>query len=252
MDQRREASAGPRALVLLTERGEEHMNQSSVLRAAVKNAITHKARAVSAICILIGLVITAAGCASTDTGDTISGASPVEEIDAYIGDAIEPLSGNEQVLIVYFSQGESTRQVAHDLATVTDGDIEVIEEKRERRGFCGYMRAGGASSFKIASRILPGKCNPADYDIVYVCTPVWAWNLSPPVRAWLKANRGNIRKAGFVTVSGDTEPDKIARDMERTSGVDPFVVIGFSEQDFYAENRNQYETKIAALIEPLR
>ena len=61
-----------------------------------------------------------------------------------------------------------------------------------------------------------------------------------------------MSKAAFVTVSADTEPDRIARDMSRTAGIDPFVVVGFSERDFYAENRAQYEEKIAALLEPLR
>ena len=194
------------------------------------------------------------GCAATNTAttDATSGASVVENVDADIGDAIPPLDDNRRILVVFFSQGSSTRQVAYDLSAVTHGDIEEIKETKARRGFFGVLNAGRESTFKIASPILPGKLDPADYDVVYVCTPVWAWGLSPPVRAWLLDNGGSIRKAAFVAVSGNTNPDKIARDMARTGGIDPFVVVGFSQGDFNAENRARYEAKIAALIEPLR
>ena len=206
-------------------------------------------RILLALVALIVVLISVSGCA---TVDATTGASPVEETDADIKDSVQPLEKANRVLVVYFSQGSGTRQVASDLAAVMHADLEVIEELRERRGFCGFLRAGGASTFKIASRIAPGKLDPSCYDVVYVCTPVWAWSLSPPVRAWLKAHHGRIRKAAFVTVSSDTQPGRIAKDMARTAGIEPFAVAGFSERDFYAENRAQYEAKIAALVEPLR
>lgn len=85
-----------------------------------------------------------------------------------------------------------------------------------------------------------------------VCTPVWAWSLSPPVRAWLKATRGSLRSAAFVTVSGDTRPHRIAQDMARTAQLAPVVVAGFSERDFQPDGAAAYADQLAKVIDALR
>ncbi len=134
------------------------------------------------------------------------------------------------------------------MAKLTGADLEVIVEKKKRTGFLGFMGAGMDSSFKTATPIADPVFKPAGYDTVFVCTPVWSWNLSPPVRSWLRMYKGTIPRAAFITVSGDTEPDKIAKSMVKESGVVPFVSVGFAERDFYPENRDAYVRKIAAIV----
>jgi len=195
-----------------------------------------------------------AGCATTksDKPDGLSGPSPAVQSETSIVDSIEPVSGADKVLVVYFSQGNTTRTVAEDVAVLTGADVEVIVEKKSRAGFFGFMGAGMDSSFGTATPIDPPVHNPAEYDIVYVCTPVWAWSLCPPVRSWLRMFKGSLARAAFVTVSGDTDPDKIVAAMVKESGVQPFAIAGFAERDFYPENRDGYVAKIAALVEPAR
>ncbi|MDD3982285.1 MAG: hypothetical protein PHT55_08795 [Spirochaetales bacterium] len=170
-----------------------------------------------------------------------------------ITDEIEPYSGEKRTLVVYFSQGEAGRWVAEDLMWIFGADIEAIEEEKDRRtNFFSFMYAGFQSSFKIASKIEKSQLDPASYDRVFVITPVWAWNLSPPVRAWLKAHKGSIAKAAFITVSGDTKPDKVVAAMAKASGTTPTTSAGFTEYHFQPQNRASYLEVLRAVVDPMR
>jgi len=195
-----------------------------------------------------------AGCATSKVQkpDGLSGPSPAVRSDASIVQALEPVTGAGRVLVVYFSQGNATRAVAEDLAALTGADLEAIVELKNRAGFFGFMGAGMDATMGTATPIAGPFYNPARYDVVFVCTPVWAWHLCPPVRSWLRMYSGKFVKAAFVTVSGDTQPDKIVAAMIEESGVEPFASDGFSERDLYPENRDSYVARLAALVEPLR
>ena len=189
-------------------------------------------------------------CATADEGksDAVSGPSPAVASGTAITESIEAPTNLGRVLVVYFSQGNATRTVAEDLAALTGADLELLVEKKSRNGFFGFMGAGKDATFKIATPIEKPRYSPSDYDTVFVCTPVWSWNLSPPVRTWLRTFRGTIPQAVYVTVSGDTDPDKIVRSMAKESGVEPSRFAGFAERDFYPENRAGYIQKIEGLV----
>ena len=48
----------------------------------------------------------------------------------------------------------------------------------------GFLRAGKGGMRKEKSKIESPKKHPADFDLVFVGTPVWAWNLVPAVRSY--------------------------------------------------------------------
>jgi hypothetical protein len=157
-----------------------------------------------------------------------------------------------RVLVVYFSQGQAARRVAMDLAGLTGADVDSIIELKQRKGALGFFLAGADASFGRATAIAEPALSPADYAVVYICSPIWAWNLAPAVRSWLRMFKGRIAKAAFVTVSGDTAPDKVVRVMAKESAVEPFAFAGFSEYHFQPEFHEDYVGKLAALVRPLR
>jgi|GEM_PF-155046 len=220
--------------------------------------LNHRAptlRATAAVLLTALALLSACATRPEPRTDVTSGASPTTLEAGSIRDSVPPVEGAGRVLVVFFSRGGATERVARDLADLCGADLEEIRERRERkppRGFFGYFGTGMRASFKTAPRILSPAKNMADYDAVFVCTPVWSWSLSPPVRSWLRAFRGTLPPAAYVTVSGDTKPDKIVRNMAKEGGREPFAFAGFSERDQYAENRDAYAAKIAALVEPLR
>jgi len=64
--------------------------------------------------------------------------------------------------------------------------------------------------------------------------------------------KGRLPPAAFVTVSGDTKPDKIVAAMAKESGTEPLVFAGFGDKDFAPENRAVYVGKISGIVEKLR
>jgi len=186
--------------------------------------------------------------------DAVSGASPAGRDMPPITADIDRILNGKRVLVVYFSQGNATRRVAEDLAEILGADTERIEEKATRSmGFFGFMGAGADSSFGRATPIEAPKFDPALYDGVIVCTPVWAWRLAPPVRGYLAQVRDRLpARCVFVTVSGDTAPDKIVAMMEKASGKTALAFAGFGDKDFDPENRATYVDKLGDLVGALR
>ncbi len=190
-------------------------------------------------------------CASSDPTktDVVSAPSMYHRAESDIRTEIQPIMNAGKVLVVYYSQGTAGRQVAEDIAVLTGADLEEIKEVHERKtGFFGFMITGAASTFKFSSKIEPPQRDTAQYDTVYVITPIWSWSLSPPVRSWLKLSAGKIRQAAFITISGDTKPDKVVKDMEKTGKVVPFAFVGYAERDFLPENRAVYVEKLKTIL----
>jgi len=204
---------------------------------------------------MVSVLFLLAGCASSsgEATDAMSSMSLAGKDVAAITDTIQPIADGTKTLVVYFSQGNSTKHVAIDLALLYEADLEAIEEITPRNTkFFGFMTAGFQGTFKIASKIDAPVSDPQAFDRVIVLTPVWSWSLSPPMRAWLKLMKGKLPPAtAFVTVSGDTKPDKIVADMIKVSGTVPAVFTGFGDKDFAPENRKAYTAKITAIIEKL-
>lgn len=206
-------------------------------------------------CVVVILAI--AGCRSTPKSgksDVVAGASLAGGSSSAIAGDILPVNDGPRVLVVFFSTGNSTKRVAEDLAALLGADLERIVETRTRKwGFFGFMRAGAASSFGRATRIEPPARDPAAYEAVVVCTPVWAWHMAPPIRSWLRLNKGNLPGiAAYITVSGDTDPAKIVAAMAKESGTQPTVFAGFADRDFEDGNRALYIEKIGSIVDRFR
>jgi len=198
------------------------------------------------------LVLAAAGCNSAPAAaksDAGSGASLAGGDSPAVAGEIVPVENGRRVLVIFFSQGSATKRVAEDLAFLLRADIERIVEKKSRRGFFGFMGAGAASTFGLASPIESPVRDPAAYEAVVVCSPIWAWRLAPPVRSWLRLYRGQLPEAAaYVTVSGDTDPARIVAAMAKESGRLPTISAGFADRDFTAEHRSLYLEKIGNVV----
>ena len=182
-----------------------------------------------------------------ESADAVSSASPAgRDMPAVAGD-IAPVEDGMRVLVVYFSQGSATKRVAVDLAFFLGADTERIIELKKRTGLFGFLSAGADSSMGKATPIETPARDPALYDRVVVCTPVWAWHLAPPVRTWLFKMRGRLPDCVYVVVSADTAPEKIVPMMEEASGKAPIAYAGFVGKDFIPKNRATYVRKLGVL-----
>lgn len=110
------------------------------------------------------------------------------------------------ILIVYYSRTGTTKKVAEYLRTKLQCDIEEIFDTKDRSGTIGYLIAGRDAMQKNLTTIKALTKNPADYDLVIIGTPVWAWTMSTPIRTFITENKNNLKNiACFCTMgsSGD-------------------------------------------------
>ena len=124
-------------------------------------------------------------------------------------------------LVVYYSRGGNTRQVAQEIAAAAGADSEeLVEEGVNRGGVLGWILAGRDGARKAQSRIMETSRDPSVYDLIFIGSPVWAGNLAQAVRAYLTANKLAGKKAALFCTCGSS-PGKAFESMrELTAGCD--------------------------------
>ncbi len=110
-----------------------------------------------------------------------------------------------RVLIVYYSRSGMNRKIAEELQKLLGSDIEGLVDLTNRSGILGFIFGGRDAFLKRTTRIRPVEKKPEDYDLMVICTPVWAGTISPAVRTYLKESGGNIKNFAFLSVSGSGE-----------------------------------------------
>ena len=150
-----------------------------------------------------------------------------------------------KALVVYYSRSGNTKAVAQLIAGAAPGDLEeLIEIGENRKGILGWMRAGRAGMTKKASRIETPQKSPADYDMVFVGSPVWGWNLAPAVRSYLsQADFGATPIALFCTMTSSGQEKTFASMRDTVSGA---TVVGeMAVQEAALKNPDELSRKVS-------
>lgn len=94
-----------------------------------------------------------------------------------------------KVLVLYYSQTSNTEQVAKEIATKLNADIEALTVTNPYDGDfqatiarCMQEREQG-----VLPEVNPIAANLDDYDVIFLGYPVWFGTYAPPVAAWLSS-----------------------------------------------------------------
>ncbi len=123
-----------------------------------------------------------------------------------------------KTLIVFYSRTNVTKKIAEALATQLDADLEQIKSVKSYAGPIGYLMAGREATLRKSTDIEPTAKNPADYDLVVVGTPIWSFNMSSPVRAYLEQQKDNLKKVAFFCTMGGSGDLRAFADMTKAGG----------------------------------
>jgi flavodoxin len=87
-------------------------------------------------------------------------------------------------LVVYYSLGGNTAFVANTIAEAGETDLLELQPKKslQSKGFLRYFLAGMQMLLNKKPELQPLSKDPADYDLIFLGTPVWAGNYTPPLR----------------------------------------------------------------------
>ena len=105
-------------------------------------------------------------------------------------------------LVLYYSFGGNTREIADKIAEETGSDREEIriDRKIDSSNFLQYSWDSEKKNFKV----LDVEKDPEEYDLIFLGTPVWAWAPAPPIYAFFEKYPLKGKEiAVFSTSEGD-------------------------------------------------
>ncbi len=105
-------------------------------------------------------------------------------------------------LIVFYSRSGVTKQLAQKIAEKTGWEIIELADSQPRQGFSGYMKACWQALTGKQTEIQTFNNDFSTYDCVVVGTPIWAGNMAPAVRTFLKQYQDKIKQLAFFCTMG--------------------------------------------------
>lgn len=154
-----------------------------------------------------------------------------------------------RILVVYYSRSGTTRRIAEALSSALDGSLEEVLEARNRSGILGYWRSLVEARSKRPSDILPARNDPSDFDLVVVGTPVWAWSVSSPIRAYLSANKQRLPAIAFFCTMGGRGSDTAFAQMQEIAGKAPRATCALAARETAPDTRT---LRLSAFTDALR
>ena len=110
-----------------------------------------------------------------------------------------------KALIVYYSMGGNTEYAARKTAAQIDADLLRLEPEKEypSSGFRKFFWGGKSAVMAEKPKLRPYQFDAGRYDTVIFAFPVWAGNITPPIRTFISENPLNaVTYAAIACQSG--------------------------------------------------
>ena len=135
-----------------------------------------------------------------------------------------------KVLTVYYTWTGTTAQIARAIQQELGGDLEELQATYAPDS-SGYPVLSKEAASRGQAKYHGVKHDPGHYDLVIIGTPVWGFNISSPVRAYLKRYHGKLKAAAFFAICDVSGTSKVLRDMEGYSGLKARAQLEINEAD---------------------
>lgn len=133
-----------------------------------------------------------------------------------------------KTLVIYFSRSGVTQTVAEQVARGCKADIEPVKDLATRSGLAGYVRSVAQAARHAEPTIGKGAHSPRDYDLVVLGTPIWCWNMSSPMRSYIRRHQGQFRKVALFCTYGGSGHEGVLADMQKLCGVSPVATLALT------------------------
>jgi len=87
------------------------------------------------------------------------------------------------------------------------------------------------------------------YDLIVIGTPVWAWSVSSPVRAYLITNKAKLPEVAFFCTLGGAGGDRAFAQMEELVGKSPVGYLAITADKVAS---GAYNAEVAKFAEALQ
>ena len=108
-----------------------------------------------------------------------------------------------KILIAFYSVTGNTKEIANAISGEVGGEMLEIKTKKEiGKGPMRYFWGGRQVMAKQTPELLPLAKNPADYDFIFLGTPVWAGNFAPAIKSFMKQAKLQNKKIVLFAAHG--------------------------------------------------
>lgn len=127
---------------------------------------------------------------------------------------------NPRRLVVFFSRMGYGRKLAYQEAQRTGAQVYEIVSTQRTQGTLGFWWCGRFGMHRWPMPIEPISVDLASYDHVTLCSPIWVFALSSPMRAFCQAAKGQIREADYILVHHTHgRYENAVREMDKLLGI---------------------------------
>jgi len=158
------------------------------------------------------------------------------------------ISNGVKILVAYYSRTGVTKKLAGFLAEKLGAQTEEIKDTVNRAGAVGYMLAGRDAMQRKLTKIEPPKLNPADFDLVIIGTPIWAWNMSAPIRTYLEEYKNSFKQVAFFCTMGSNGDEGAFKEMGEITGKKPLATLALKTKEVVSNNLEKAEKFCGGII----
>jgi len=135
------------------------------------------------------------------------------------------------IAVVYYSRTGNTQTVAQELARRLSADVYAIQDVRSRHGVFGFLRALFDAIHQREVRIVAPDVALGRYRAVVIATPVWASNVSAPMRTWLKRHATALPDVAFICTYGGSGTQSVLKDLADLAGKAPVAELALRDAE---------------------
>lgn len=107
---------------------------------------------------------------------------------------------NKHHLVVYFSRMGYVKKIACETANQTGAQLYEIKAVEQTEGTPGFWWCGRYAMHRWDMPIEPIDIDLTQYDRVTVCSPIWVFSLSAPVRSFCRQAVGKVNAVDYLFV----------------------------------------------------
>lgn len=163
-----------------------------------------------------------------------------------------------RALVVYYSRTGVTKKACNAIADAlrsldppVEVEVEEIVDLTDRSGALGYARGGKDAMLKRSTEIEPIAAEVAEFDLVVIGTPVWAWSGAPATRAFCERFADQLDTVAFVATMGGSGDGGAYRVMEEYCGSKPLATLTLLEKHVKAGDEEKYLRPVEAFAREL-
>jgi len=129
---------------------------------------------------------------------------------------------SSRALVIYYSLDGNTRLIAEAIAKEVGADLLELKPDKEppSRGFMKYLWGSRQVLMNQVPSLLPFAFHPADYDLLFIGTPVWAFSYTPALAAFFARFPVTGKKIALFCCSDGGCGRTLAKMRERLAGND--------------------------------